>query len=73
MEFDAYIQDNYRWRSNLTFNLGLRWEAHPAMCEGQGAMMGFDIKNDAIVTSAPPSQLEAEKPDHRGHYHQRHE
>jgi len=60
MELDGYIQDNYRWRSNLTFNLGLRWEAHPAMYEGQGAMMGFDIKNDAIVTSGPPSQLEAE-------------
>ena len=51
MELDAYIQDNYRVRNNLTLNLGLRWEAHPAMWEGQGAMMGFDMKNDAIVTS----------------------
>jgi carboxypeptidase family protein len=60
MEIDAYIQDNYRVRNNLTLNLGLRWEAHPAMWEGQGAMMGFDLKNDAIVTSAPTSQLIAE-------------
>jgi hypothetical protein len=60
MEIDAYIQDNYRVRSNLTLNLGLRWEAHPAMWEGQGAMMGFDLNNHAIVTSAPTSQLIAE-------------
>jgi len=60
MEIDAYIQDNYRVRNNLTLNLGLRWEAHPAMWEGQGAMMGFDLQNDAVVTSGPTSQLIAE-------------
>jgi hypothetical protein len=60
MELDAYIQDNWRVRPNLTLNLGLRYEAHPAVWEGQGAMMGFDIKNDAIVTSGTLTQLEAE-------------
>ena len=45
---------------NLTVNLGLRYEAHPAAWEGQGAMMGFDLKNDAMVTSGPLSQLIAE-------------
>ena len=60
MEIDGYIQDNYRARHNLTINLGLRYEAHPATWEGQGAMMGFDLKNDAIVTSAPVSKLIAE-------------
>ena len=57
MEIDGYIQDNYRVRNNLTLNLGFRWEAHPAMYEGNGAMMGFDLKNDAIVTSGSTSQL----------------
>lgn len=60
MEFDAYIQDNYRVRNNLTLNLGLRYEAHPAAWEGLGQMMGFDIKNDAIVTSGTLAQLESE-------------
>ncbi len=60
MEFDAYLQDNFRIRNNLTVNMGLRYEAHPAIWEGQGAMMGFDLKNDAIVTAGSLSQLESE-------------
>ena len=30
MEFDAYFQDNYHVSKNLTVNIGLRYEAHPA-------------------------------------------
>jgi hypothetical protein len=60
MEIDGYIQDNWRVRNKLTLNLGLRYEAHPATWEGEGAMVGFDLKNDAIVTSAPTTKLIAE-------------
>ncbi|MGH9598332.1 MAG: carboxypeptidase regulatory-like domain-containing protein [Terracidiphilus sp.] len=60
MELDGYIQDNYHVRNNLTLNLGIRYEAHPAMWEGQGAMMGFDLKNDALVTSGSTSKLISE-------------
>ena len=56
-EIDAYIQDNFHVRPGLTINLGLRYEAHPAAWEGQGAMMSFDLKNDAIVTSGSINQL----------------
>jgi len=60
LEIDGYLQDNYRIRPNLTLNLGVRYEALPAIWEGGGMMMGFDLKNDAIVTSGPLSQLIAE-------------
>ncbi|HVU47330.1 MAG TPA: carboxypeptidase-like regulatory domain-containing protein [Terracidiphilus sp.] len=60
MEFDAYIQDNYRVRNNLTLNIGLRYEAHPALWSKYGMMSSFDLKNDAVVLAAPPDKLIAE-------------
>lgn len=54
---NAYFQDNYRIRKNLTLNLGIRYESHPALVNGDDEMMSFDLKNDAIVLAAPPSQL----------------
>lgn len=60
MDIDGYIQDDYRVHNNLTLNLGLRWEAHPAIYMGNGQMTGFDIKDHAVVTSAPISTLISE-------------
>ncbi len=59
-EVDAYIQDNYHVSRNLTVNLGLRYEAHPAVWNKYGLMNSFDLKNDAMVLAVPPSQLIAE-------------
>src|SRR5215467_1758289 len=60
MEFDAYFQDNYHAAKNLTLNLGIRYEAHPALWMKYHQMLSFDLKNDAIVTAAPVSTLIAE-------------
>ena len=60
MEFDGYFQDNYHMARNLTFNLGLRYEAHPAAWMKGGSITGFDLKNDAEVLGAPISTLISE-------------
>ena len=60
MEFDGYIQDNYHAARTLTVNIGLRYEAHPAMWEKYGLMTSFDLKNDAMVLGAPISTLISE-------------
>ena len=59
-EIDGYFQDNYRMSRKLTVNLGLRYEARPAQWEKYGIANGFDLKNDALVLSAPASTLIAE-------------
>jgi len=60
MEFDGYIQDNWRARSNLTVNLGVRYEAHPAIWQKYGQMESFDLKNHAIVLATTTDKLIAE-------------
>lgn len=60
MELDGYLQDDYHMAKTLTFNLGLRYEAHPGIWTKYGIANSFDLKNDAMVLSAPPSTLIAE-------------
>jgi hypothetical protein len=51
------VQDNFHLSSRLTLNLGVRYEAHPALSTDNGLMNSFDLKNDAIVLAATPAQL----------------
>jgi len=55
MEFDAYFQDNYHMTRNLTWNLGLRYEAHPATWVKDALMQSFDLKNHARVLATSPA------------------
>jgi len=55
MEFDAYFQDNYHLTKNMTVNIGLRYEAHPAAYTADGLTVSFDLKNKAYVMQNAPS------------------
>jgi len=51
-ELDFYFQDNWRFRSNLVFDVGLRWEAklHPTV-NGRPIL----VPNQPVKIGAPPS------------------
>jgi hypothetical protein len=53
MEFDAYLQDNFHVTPNLTVNIGLRYEAHPAPYTSNNLLESFDLKNKAVVLAQP--------------------
>lgn len=53
--FDTYFQDDIHLNDRLTINLGVRWEAHPAVTEAHHLIEGFDYKNKAIVLGEPAS------------------
>ncbi len=59
-ELDAYVQDDFHINWKLTVNVGVRYEAHPALWTKDGLNNSFDLKNDAIVLDAPIQQFVAE-------------
>lgn len=52
-EFDLYFQDNYRLKRNLTLNLGVRWEGHPAPYSDGGNYATFSRQHNAIILKHP--------------------
>ncbi len=67
-ELDGYFEDHWHVSKNLTVDVGLRYEAHPARVTRGGVNVNFDLNaynsttgvHGAIVLGAPISQLISE-------------
>jgi Carboxypeptidase regulatory-like domain len=59
-EYDAYFQDNWHVRQNLTLNLGVRYVAEPPRTTRGDVNDSIDLQNPGIVLGAPISKLISE-------------
>lgn len=48
-EFEPYIQDNWKIRSDLTINLGLHWYLYPAPYEKNGFQAANDVDFQTLI------------------------
>jgi len=51
VDYSSYIQDDYKLNSQLTFNLGLRWDFYGNVSEARGYLTNFDPLQ---ATNPPP-------------------
>lgn len=57
-ETASYIQDNFKVSPRLTLNLGLRYEYVNPLQVTDHSMVGFDVKNKAVVLGTSLANLE---------------
>jgi hypothetical protein len=56
-DLSSYVQDNWKIKSNLTINLGLRWEYPGPYLDSNGVTSVWDFKNKSLVNKVPIAQV----------------
>jgi len=55
--FGAYVQDDWRWKPNLTLNLGVRYEMATVLTETAGRLVNLRNITDALPVCGTPDPL----------------
>ncbi|MGB6835994.1 MAG: TonB-dependent receptor [Candidatus Acidiferrum sp.] len=52
--YGAFAQDSFKWKSNFTFNIGLRYEWNSTPSESQNRFTNFDTATGDLIPAAQP-------------------
>ena len=54
--YDAFAQDSFRWKPNLTINIGVRYSWNATPTEASGRFTNFDPATGTLVSATQPYQ-----------------